>query len=70
MLRYAAYVTQPSGYLPMLGATATTYMPSQDPAVYGPMADLDPEFAFAYTRGARGTAPPDGSYLFGSRACT
>jgi hypothetical protein len=64
MLRYAAYVTQPSGYLPMLGATATTYLPSQDPTVYGPMADTDPEFAFAYTRGARGTAPPAGAWLF------
>lgn len=66
MLRYAAYVTQPSGYLPMLGATATTYMPSQDPTVYGPMANTDPEFAFAFTRGARGTPPPDGTVLFPS----
>jgi hypothetical protein len=66
MLRYAAYVTQPSGYLPMLGATATTYLPSQDPTVYGPMADSDPEFAFAYTRGARGTPPPAGTFLFPS----
>lgn len=64
MLRHAAYVTQPSGYLPMLGATATTFLPSQHPAVYGPLADADPEFAFAYTRGRRGTAPPDGAYLF------
>ena len=66
MLRYAAYVTQPSGYLPMLGATATTFVPSQDPTVYGPMASADAEFAFAYSRGARGTAPPDGTYLFPS----
>ncbi len=66
MLRYAAYVTQPSGYLPMLGATATTFVPSQDPTVYGPMASADAEFAFAYSRGARGTPPPDGTYLFPS----
>jgi hypothetical protein len=64
MLRFAADITQPSGYLPMLGATATTYMPSQDPTVYGPMADADPAFAFAYTRGASGTPPPDGTVLF------
>ena len=38
MLAYTAEITQPNGYLPMLGATATTYMPSQDPNVYGPMA--------------------------------
>ena len=64
MLRYTADVTMPNGYLPMLGATATTYMPSQDPTVYGPMATADPEFDFAYTRGAHGTPPPDGTVLF------
>ena len=64
MLRFTADVTMPNGYLPMLGATATTYMPSQDPTVYGPMAAADPEFDFAYTRGAHGTPPPDGTVLF------
>ncbi len=64
MLRFTADVTQPNGYLPMLGATATTYMPSQDPNVYGPMAAADPEFDFAFTRGAHGTPPPDGTVLF------
>jgi heparinase II/III-like protein/concanavalin A-like lectin/glucanase superfamily protein len=64
MLAYTAEITQPNGYLPMLGATATTYMPSQDPNVYGPMAAADPEFDFAFTRGANGTPPPDGSVLF------
>ncbi|HST55463.1 MAG TPA: heparinase II/III family protein [Solirubrobacteraceae bacterium] len=64
MLAYAAEITQPSGYLPMLGATATTYMPSQDPNVYGPMAAADPGFDFAFTRGAHGTPPPDGAVLF------
>ena len=64
MLRYTAEVTQPNGYLPMLGATATTYMPGQDPDVYGPMAAEDPEFDFAFTRGAKGMPPPDGTVLF------
>ncbi len=64
MLSFTADVTEPDGYLPMLGATATTYMPSQDPNVYGPMAAADPEFDFAYTRGAHGTPPPDGTVLF------
>lgn len=64
MLAYTAEITQPNGYLPMLGATATTYMPSQDPNVYGPMAAADPEFEFAFTRGAKGTPPPDGTVLF------
>ncbi len=64
MLAYAADITQPNGYLPMLGATATTYMPSQDPVVYGAMAASDPAFDFAFTRGAKGTPPPDGTVLF------
>ncbi len=64
MLTYTADVTQPDGYLPMLGATATTYMPSQDPNVYGPMAAANPEFDFAFTRGAHGIPPPDGTVLF------
>jgi len=64
MLTYAADVTQPNGYLPMLGATATTYMPSQDPVVYGAMAATDPAFDFAFTRGDNGTPPPDGTVLF------
>jgi len=64
MLTYTADITQPNGYLPMLGATATTYMPAQDPNVYGPMAEANPEFQFAFTRGAKGTPPPDGTVLF------
>jgi heparinase II/III-like protein/concanavalin A-like lectin/glucanase superfamily protein/Big-like domain-containing protein len=64
MLAYTAEITQPNGYLPMLGATATTYMPSQDPNVYGPPAAADPAFDFAFTRGAKGTPPPDGTVLF------
>jgi hypothetical protein len=64
MLTYAADITQPNGYLPMLGATATTYMPSQDPVVYGAMAAANPAFDFAFTRGAKGTPPPDGTVLF------
>ena len=64
MLTYAADITEPDGYLPMLGATATTYMPAQDPSVYAPMAATDPAFQFAYTRGTAGTPPPDGTVLF------
>src|SRR5688572_25011875 len=63
MLRYAAYIVQASGHLPMLGAPATTFLPSQHPTVYGPMADDGPEFAFAFTRGARGTPPSDARLL-------
>ena len=57
MLRYAAYVTQPDGYLPMLGATATTLVPAEDRMLFEPMTALNPEFAFVFSRGARGKAP-------------
>jgi hypothetical protein len=64
MLPYAAAIVQPDGRLPMLGATATTIVPNQDPAVYGPLAELDPAFAWVFTDGAAGTPPPPGVRLF------
>lgn len=64
MYRYAAYITQPDGYLPLLGATATTYMPSQDPNIFGPSLVTDSDFRWAVSSGSSGTAPPPGVYLF------
>lgn len=64
MLRYAAYVTQPDGSLPMLGATATTNVPAQDPAVYGPLRGTEPAFDWVFTAGASGRPPADGVALF------
>jgi hypothetical protein len=64
MLRYAAYVTQPDGSLPMLGATATTNVPAQDPAVYGPLRGTEPAFDWVFTAGAAGRPPTDGAALF------
>jgi hypothetical protein len=64
MLRYAAYVTQPDGTLPMLGATATTNVPAQDPAVYGPLRGTEPAFDWVFTAGATGRPPTDGAALF------
>jgi hypothetical protein len=64
MLRYAAYVTEPHGMLPMLGATATTNLPAQDPAVYGPLRGIEPAFDWVFSRGALGTPPASGTALF------
>ena len=64
MLRYAALMTQPDGFLPMLGATATTNLPGQDPAVYGPLRGVEPAFDWVFTRGAAGVPPPAGTTLF------
>ncbi|MDB4933524.1 MAG: hypothetical protein JWP87_496 [Labilithrix sp.] len=64
MMPYAAYVTQPNGWMPMLGATASTVIPDQDPAVYGSLTAYSPEFEFVFTRGTKGTAPAAGVKLF------
>jgi hypothetical protein len=64
MLRYAAYVTQPDGTLPMLGATARTNVPAQDPAVYGPLRGVEPAFDWVFSAGAEGRPPADGAALF------
>lgn len=64
MVHHAAAIVQPDGFLPMLGATATTNVPGQDPAVYGPLTSLDANFAWVFSRGATGTTPPAGVELF------
>jgi hypothetical protein len=64
MLHYAAYIAQPDGKLPMLGATATTNVPDMDHAVFEPVAALDENFAFVYTRGKQGKMPAPGVELF------
>ncbi len=66
MIHYLAYVTQPNGRLPMLGATGTTIVPNQDPLLYGPLSALDPEYAFVWTSGQAGTAPQKHVELFPS----
>lgn len=64
MIHYLAYVTQPNGRLPALGATGSTIVPNQDPLIYGPLATLDPEFAWVWSRGEGGTAPTKRAELF------
>ena len=64
MIRYLAYVTQPNGRLPTLGATGSTIVPNQDPLIYGPLAAIDPEFAWVWSRGEGGTAPKQRAELF------
>jgi len=64
MTHHAAMVVQPDGRLPMLGATATTYVPGQDPAVYGPLTALDRNFAWVFTGRAAGQPPAPGVELF------
>ncbi len=64
MMRYLAYVTQPDGRLPMLGATGTTLVPNQDPRIYGWLTALDPEYAWVWSSGLGGTPPARRAELF------
>jgi hypothetical protein len=64
MIRYLAYVTQPNGRLPALGATGTTIVANQDPMIYGPLSAIDPEFAWVWSRNEGGTAPLKRAELF------
>ena len=64
MIHYLAYVTYPNGRLPMLGATGTSIVANQDPLIYGPLAAIDPEFAWVWSRGEGGTPPAKRAELF------
>jgi hypothetical protein len=64
MIHYLAYVTQPNGRLAALGATGSTIVPNQDPQIYGPLAAIDPDFAWVWSSGAGGTAPAKRAELF------
>jgi hypothetical protein len=64
MVRYLAYVTEPNGKLPALGATSSTIVPNQEPELYGPLAAVDPEFAWVWSRGEGGTPPARRAALF------
>lgn len=64
MLDYAAYIVQPDGGVPHLGASVDLDAEDLSPAIYAPLADESPEFAWAYTHGARGAPPQARARLF------
>src|SRR5262249_41969843 len=54
MLTYLAYVAQPDGELPLLGASQETTIQSRDPKLFGSLAIYDPEYEWAYSVGRAG----------------
>jgi hypothetical protein len=56
MLKYVAYVAQPDGELPLLGASQETTIQSRDPKLFGALSNYDEEYAWAYSSGKYGTA--------------
>jgi hypothetical protein len=55
MLKYLAYVAQPDGELPLLGASQETTIQSRDPKLFRPLSKYDEEYAWAYSSGESGT---------------
>lgn len=55
MLKYLAYVAQPDGELPLLGASQEVTIQSGDPKLFGPLANYDPEYEWAFSNGKGGT---------------
>lgn len=64
MVSYATFVLQPDGSIPLAGASVELDVDSLDAAVYGDIARQFPDFAFVYTLGASGAAPPQRAVLF------
>ena len=54
MLKYLAYVAQPDGELPLLGASQQTTIQSRDPGLLRPLAKYDPEYSWAFSSGREG----------------
>ena len=66
MTHYLAYVTQPNGRLPWLGATGATLIRTQDPVVYEDLFSRDPELLWYWSGGSRGVRPSQALELFPS----
>jgi hypothetical protein len=64
MLKYLAYVAQPDGELPLLGASQETTIQSRDPKLFGPLANYDQEYAWAFSGGKGGTPIEKRVHLF------
>ncbi len=62
MLNFATYILQPNSQVPLIGASLQATI--HDSGVYAHMAASDPEFQYALSHGARGSAPPADSIYF------
>ena len=62
MIRYATHVLQPDGSVPLLGASLAKTI--NHSGTFRRMADTDPQFQYALTRGAQGEEPPESSVYF------
>jgi hypothetical protein len=64
MIRYATYMPQPDGNIPLLGASVALSARKDEPDVYDPMAQTHPDFAYMRTGGVSGAPPSERNVLF------
>jgi len=64
MIRYATYITQPNGKIPLLGASLPLDVRRLRPDLYSTLADADPAFAYIRSDGTEGAPPSRRLILF------
>lgn len=62
MIRYATYILQPDGSVPLLGASLAKTI--NHSGSFRQMAETDPQFQYALTRGEQGEQPSETSIYF------
>jgi hypothetical protein len=64
MSRFATYIPEPSGAVPLIGASVALNVRKLDPDVYGPIGQADPFFEYSFTGGVSGKEPTELHPLF------
>jgi hypothetical protein len=64
MSRFATYIPEPSGAVPLIGASVALDVRKLDPDVYGPTGQADPFFEYTWTGGVSGEEPTELHPLF------
>jgi hypothetical protein len=66
MVRYAAFVLMPNGWIPMFGSSLARNMRRYEPDIYGQLGQANPALAYVLSAGRRGTEPSERLALFPS----
>ena len=64
MVRYATYIPQPNGNIPLLGASVALDARDDSPDVYDAVAAANPDYGYMRSGGATGTVPSSRNVLF------
>ena len=66
MSRFALYITEPNGQIPLIGSSVKLDVQHENPDLYELIGSADPEFEYVRTAGAAGTEPTERNVLFPS----